>query len=477
MPPAPTPALTRAANLFGGPTPTPYLRRRGDVNASLASTISPGIAVGQQQASTTATSSASSSTSSQYTNNGSWFGGVWGGNFSTNWVTWVSIVVLVGLLIGISAARFFYIRRYYPPTWRSYFIPAKGVHINRLGIHIRGPPPRIPREAPPPYIFATEFGPHARRRRRRGRQTVGETVGEGGVRIGERDQDDMWDLDVAGANGTGPAGTPGLVRDDLPRYFVDGGLPMYEVGDGSAAEEAERIRAEAAASGAAADELEALPTAAEYEAASWAARSNAIEAGHARTEGHQDGARREQGHDDTAASADGGPAYPPRPPPVARTTTGRSSILGAFSRARAQSPERNPHRGSLQRPTPVTTHDHEGSASSSASTSTVSTTLDVLPALHKTASLESAATGSSSEQDPLGKGPVKKLQSTRPGLREASSSSVKIDPDVANKEEASVGSKDEDDDNSHEERNDSTAERAGHDVHQDPETARQDRHD
>lgn len=291
----------------------------------------------------------------------------------------------------------------------------------------------------------------------------------------------MWDVDVAGANGIGPAGTPGLVRDDLPRYFVDGGLPMYEVGDGSAAEEAERIRAEAAASGAAADELEALPTAAEYEAASRAARNTAVpEGGHAGADG-QDGARRDQGHDETAAPGDGCTAYPPRPPPVARTTTGRSSILGAFSRARASSPERNHHRGSLQRPPLATgngtTHDRDDFASSSASTSTVSTTLDVLPALHRTTSLESEATGSSSEQDPLGKGPVRKLQSTRPGLREASSSRVKIDTDVTHKEEASADSKDNDDADSHEEQADSAAERDGRAVDRDPDGAHPTRHD
>lgn len=243
----------------------------------------------------------------------------------------------------------------------------------------------------------------------------------------------MWDVDLVGGadgTGTGPAGTPGLVRDELPRYFVDGGLPMYEVGDGSAAEEAERIRAEAAASGAAeADALETLPTAAEYEAASRAARNNAAESGHAHAEVQHDRARGEE-------NADGGAAYPPRPPPVARTTTGRSSILGAFTRG-----------GNLQRP-PLTTNPsgtaataddgRDSAASSSASTSTVSTTLDVLPAIRRTASLDSGATGSSSsvDQDPLGKGPVTKSEPNRPGLREASSSVVKIDADVAHKEEA-----------------------------------------
>lgn len=356
------------------------------------------------------------------------------------------------------ACRFFYIRRYYPPTWRSYFLPAKGLHINRFGIHIRGPPPRIPREEPPPYIFATEFGPHGRRRRRRGRQTVGATVGEGGARIGERDQDDMWDVDlVGGADGAnGPAGTPALVRDELPRYFVDGGLPMYDVGDGSAAEEAERIRAEAAASGAAgADLLETLPTAAEYEAASRAARSHAAESGNAHAESQLDRARGEEGVDN---NADGGAAYPPRPPPVARTTTGRSSILGAFTRV-----------GNLQRP-PLTTNPsgtadaaddgRDSAASSSASTSTVSTTLDVLPAIRRTASLESGATGSSSsvDQDPLGKGPVTKSKPNRPGLREASSSMVKIDANVAHKEEAAASvESQEDDGDSHEEERDDAA--------------------
>lgn len=272
----------------------------------------------------------------------------------------------------------------------------------------------------------------------------------------------MWDVDlVGGADGAiGPTGTPGHVRDELPRYFVDGGLPMYDVGDGSAAEEAERIRAEAAASGAAgADLLETLPTAAEYEAASRAARNNAAESGNPHAESQHDRVRGEQGVDH---NADGGAAYPPRPPPVVRTTTGRSSILSAFTRG-----------GNLQRP-PLTTNPsgttaapaaddgrESAASSSSASTSTVSTTLDVLPAIRRTASLESGATGSSSsvDQDPLGKGPVTKSKAMihRPGLREASSSMVKIDADVAHKEEAASVESQEDDGDSHEDERDDAA--------------------
>lgn len=209
---------------------------------------------------------------------------------------------------------FFYIRRYYAPTLRSYFIPAKGIRIRRLGIYIRGPPERIPREPPPSYDIAAHGG---RRRRRRGRQTVGETVGDGGVRLGERDVDDGWDdLDLV-ERGARP-------NDELPRYTADNGLPMYTVGDGSAAEEAERIRARALADG-----LEdVLPTAAEYEAASRNHRDGAVTRTDVRTE------------------PDGAPAYPPtvhladsrRPPLNPRTTTARSSLLlSAFTR-RAPSP-------------------------------------------------------------------------------------------------------------------------------------------
>ncbi|GAA5990488.1 hypothetical protein JCM10908_007396 [Rhodotorula pacifica] len=469
MPPAPTVARASAMATVALRTqaPTPYLRRRNDVNASLAQTIS---AVQQQASSATGTSSAPSSTStgSGYTNNGGWFGNVWGGSFSTNWVTWVSIVVLVGLLLGISTARFFYIRRYYPPTWRSYFIPAKGLHIKRLGINIRGPPPRVPREDPPPYFFATEYGPYSRRRRRRGRQTVGETVGEGGARIGERDQDDMWDVDVAGSR----AGTPGVARDELPRYFLDGGLPMYEIGDGSAAEEAERIRAEAAA----ADELEVMPTAAEYEAAIRAGRNTTAESGRAHPEGPE-GTHGIEGQTAAAAADNGAAAYPPRPPPVARSTTGRSSILAAFSRGRASSPERDHQRGNnASRPRlgdNGTNHDDEDFASSSASTSTVSTTLGVLPAIRRTMSVDSGATGSSEDKDPLGTGPVKKLQATRPGMREASSSSVKIDPEAADKEEVNARTKEEE--SPTEERED-VATNPNADNQRNPDPARDSRH-
>lgn len=351
---------------------------------------------------------------------------------------------LTRLLIHASTLwilSFFYIRRYYPPTMRAYFVPTKGININRLGIHIRGPPARIPHENPPPYMYATEFG-YGRRRRRRGRQTVGDTVGEGGARIGERDEDDMFDGDLTAERASISGGTAPVAREPLPRYYVDAGLPMYEIGDGSAAEEAERIRAEAAVAGAEGDEVDALPTAAEYEAASRAARNNAT-TGAAGGEGAEGGTGEEaEQRDPRDEAVEGTALYPPRPPPVARSTTGRSSLLAAFSRNRAPSPERSHPHG--QRP-PLTSRtttngiDEDDFGSSSESTSTVSTTIDALPTMRRTMSLESGATGSTTDADPLGsKSRVKKIQPGRPGLAEASSSSVKIDPELQHKEEATA---------------------------------------
>lgn len=334
-----------------------------------------------------------------------------------------------------ATCSFFYIRRYYPPTLRSYFLPAKGLHIKRLGIHLRAPPPRIPRDNPPNYLYATEYVYGARRRRRRGRQTVGDTVGEGGARMGERDEDDMFDVDLAERGSMRGV----AVRDELPRYYVDAGLPLYEVGDGAAAEEAERIRAEAAVSGAEAD-LEALPTAAEYEAASRAARSQAMngEVGGVANEGQGAEDAGEGREEDGEADPPDGSRYPPRPPPIVRSTTGRSSLFATLYRSRtagSNPPQRPPLRHVASDSSRPRGSD-DGIAASLASTSTVSTTIEGLPTVGRTLPYDSGATGSTSDVDPLGsKTRVKQLQpSGRPKLPEASSSMAKIDPEESAKE-------------------------------------------
>ncbi|GAA6037664.1 hypothetical protein JCM8097_002274 [Rhodosporidiobolus ruineniae] len=301
------------------------LQRRNFANASGAVT-----ATAPSSSSSSASASPSATSSGQSAGTGTYWGVGSDGNFSAAWVTWVSIIIVAGVVFALLLSRFFYIRRYYPPTFRSYFIPSKGLHIPLLRIHIAGPPPREPREPPPSYYATT-----GRRRRRRHRQTVGETVGAGGTRLGGRDEDDGWDddaqLDMAERGATG-----GL--DMLPAYFVDVGLPGY-TGGGAAAEEADRIRAEAATRG----EGEVLPTAAEYEAASRSARDASAGAG---GEGAEGGAE--------------GPTYPPvahlsstapsptsRPAPVRSLTARSTHLLSSLplpflGSTRAPSPSRQP---------------------------------------------------------------------------------------------------------------------------------------
>lgn len=253
--------------------------------------------------------------------------------------------------------------------------------------------------------------------------------------MGERDEDDMFDVDLAEQGSMRGV----AVRDELPRYYVDAGLPLYEVGDGTAAEEAERIRAEAAVSGAEAD-LEALPTAAEYEAASRAARSQAIngEVGGAANEGGGADDAGEGREEDGEADPPGGSHYPPRPPPIVRSTTGRSSLFATLYRSRtagSNPPQRPPLRHVASDSARPRGSD-DGIAASLASTSTVSTTIEGLPTVGRTLSYDSGATGSTSDVDPLGsKTRVKQLQpSSRPKLPEASSSMAKIDPEESAKE-------------------------------------------
>uniref|UniRef100_A0A0K3CLD9 Uncharacterized protein n=1 Tax=Rhodotorula toruloides TaxID=5286 RepID=A0A0K3CLD9_RHOTO len=370
-------------------------------NFAQSNSSATGITVAIQQQAATATTSSASASSTSNTTYGS-AGSYWGdsnGSFSNSWC--VSIIILAGVVVALLASRFFYIRRYYPPTLRSYFIPAKGIRIRRLGIYIRGPPERIPREPPPSYDIAANGG---RRRRRRGRQTVGETVGDGGVRLGERDVDDGWDdLDLV-ERGARPA-------DELPRYTADNGLPMYTVGDGSASEEAERIRARALADG-----LEdVLPTAAEYEAASRNQRDGAV----AHTE------------------ADSTPAYPPvahladarRPPLNPRTTTARSSLLlSAFTR-RAPSPGASTSSAApLHSPAP---HPHDYPPRPSTSSDTLDAHAHPASTLRRSASsATSTSTSGSSSSSEAGKAGEerKKERSDESAVGgEASSSTLKLE--------------------------------------------------
>lgn len=89
-----------------------------------------------------------------------------------------------------------------------------------------------------------------RRMTRRGRLTLGPDIGGGGRRIGERDQDDIWQGDEAQnlsqiqnrnqephEHEVKP-GTSAGAPTDLPAYFVDLGLPAYEGGTHSTPNEA-----------------------------------------------------------------------------------------------------------------------------------------------------------------------------------------------------------------------------------------------
>ncbi|GAA5901393.1 hypothetical protein JCM5296_002999, partial [Sporobolomyces johnsonii] len=179
---------------------------------------------------------------------------------------------------------FFYIRKVYQtPSFRAFFVPQKGIHVKLLRIHIDGPPGRSPsfsNSAP----YSISGAPAARRRRRRRhRQTVGESLGAGGTRLGSRDEDDGWDDDGANGDGdeeeqVGMTEAHRRTRADevLPQYFADSGLPAYASSppaitapfppSPSAAPNARLALTRAAAAAPASDEVDVLPSAAEYEA-------------------------------------------------------------------------------------------------------------------------------------------------------------------------------------------------------------------
>lgn len=233
----------------------------------------------------------------------------------------------------------------------------------------------------------------------------------------------------------GGASTPGIggvgavpLVDELPRYYVDSGLPGYFGGDGDAADEAERIRAEAAAAG----ESSVLPSAAEYEAAVRAGRDP------------HDAQHPQQGQDEAGAVGPAQPAYPPaahlspqtasdlpRPAAPARSNTARSALLlSAFRRAPSPNPEpplsAAPLRGSDTADVP-----HASSSTSS---------LDDahhhgMRALHRTASSSSVSLSSASTK--LDGASVRKGKRAAAGEEEdgagadASSSRVKLDDEGA----------------------------------------------
>ncbi|GAA5903230.1 uncharacterized protein JCM6883_002735 [Sporobolomyces salmoneus] len=182
--------------------------------------------------------------------------------FTTSWITYLAIIVVAGVLVALISSRYFYIRRYYVrPSLRAYFLPKSGIHIPFLRIHIDGAPNRtvVGTMTTLDEVYGASAGQRGerRRRRRRGRQTVGETLGPGGARIGERDQDDEWDeeeeIERNGAGGE---------RGELPMYEANSGLPAY------AAPPVPMTTINRTTTRQEGDEVDALPTAAEYEALS-----------------------------------------------------------------------------------------------------------------------------------------------------------------------------------------------------------------
>ncbi|GAA5845844.1 hypothetical protein JCM3766R1_004629, partial [Sporobolomyces carnicolor] len=200
-------------------------------------------------------------------------------------ITYLAIIVVAGVVVALVSSRYFYIRRYYAkPTLRAYFLPKGGVHIKWLRIHIKGAPNRtlLTEMTTLDQVYgasAGQRGGERRRRRRRNRQTVGETLGPGGVRIGDGDDDDGWDDDYDNfdleSGGGGNRDRTGQ-RGELPAYQHDSGLPAY-VGpaNGLATTNAGTSQSGHASGGGAADEVDALPSAAEYEALSRAGRDGA----------------------------------------------------------------------------------------------------------------------------------------------------------------------------------------------------------
>jgi len=272
------------------PTRTVLLGRR-DANTAAPSSITRALAELASSSSSivgtsTITSPTAGTTSNNFNNSAAQTG--YDENtaaFTTSWITYLAIIVVAGVLVALLSSRYFYIRRFYAsPSFRAYFLPRNGIHIPFLRLHIAGPPARINVDELRSRGELDEYGASAnqrreRRRRRRNRQTVGETLGEGGTRLGERDQDDQWDDDddlELGGQGGGGGGQEmrERMREDLPQYHIDSGLPAYApppppVGffepasstSTSTSDTTPNLTTET-------DEVDALPTAAEYEALS-----------------------------------------------------------------------------------------------------------------------------------------------------------------------------------------------------------------
>jgi len=102
-----------------------------------------------------------------------------------------------------------------------------------------------------------------RRRRRRNRRTVGDTLAPGGARIGDGDEDDGWDYDDIDLERGGGA------RGELPQYQADSGLPAYIAPPPIPSNDATTTSSTRIGGGGETDdEVDVLPTAAEYEALS-----------------------------------------------------------------------------------------------------------------------------------------------------------------------------------------------------------------
>ncbi|SGY62462.1 BQ5605_C007g04694 [Microbotryum silenes-dioicae] len=134
-------------------------------------------------------------------------------------VTTIISVLIGSLVLGLFFLRLWRVQRNYSLSFRSFFIPSSGLKIRYLNINIAPATPRAPTGPPPGYSrgFHAVFRPP-----RRGHDTNGVAIEEGGQRVGSRDEDDIWDGESLGE-----------VREEkegLPRYAVDVDLPGYSHG-------------------------------------------------------------------------------------------------------------------------------------------------------------------------------------------------------------------------------------------------------
>ncbi|GAA5930850.1 uncharacterized protein JCM15063_002477 [Sporobolomyces koalae] len=233
------------------------------------------VTLGDFQASgtSTATSASISSTSSSSSSTYNPYGDTNSPAFTVSWITYLAIIVVAGVVVALLSSRYFYVRRFYErPGWRAYLVPRNGIHVKALHLHIKGPPERqlmtSMTSLSDGYGASQRSAAERRRRRRRNRQTVGETLGPGGTRIGDRDDDDGWDddrdpHDLASRDLEQGGG-------GLPQYQLDSGLPAYTAPPIPMTHSTEHRNDREGV-----DEIDALPSAAEYEALSRAGRDGA----------------------------------------------------------------------------------------------------------------------------------------------------------------------------------------------------------